>query len=182
VQNGKPVAGVEVALTPRQSWEGGMDLAISGSVFDETRIGTRDDGSFVIPNVPAPGQWIVYAKMESVASRGATKPVVIATSHDQQEVNAGDIAIQPAYRLRGRIILSDGQKIASGMRVYLGSDVTRDTQSMLLPADGSFEFKGLAQGSYSVWAAVAGYVRTKESPEQAIVDRDIDHFDLTLHR
>jgi hypothetical protein len=180
MRNGKPVAGVEIGLTPRESWQGGMDLTISGSVYDESRIGTRDDGSFAITNVPAPEKWIVYAKMESIASQGATDPVVIATSHDNQEVNVGDIEIKLGYRLRGRVVLSDGKQIADGMRVYIGSDVTRDTQSLLLPADGSFEFKGLAEGSYSLWAAVKGYARPTDGPDKAIVDRDIDHFDVSL--
>ena len=173
MENGKPVAGVEIGVTPRESWQGGMNLAISGGVYDEILIGTRDDGTFAITDVPAPEEWIVYAKMASIASQGATDPVVIAPSHDNQEVNVGDIQIKHGYRLRGRVALSDGKQIADGMRMYISSDVTRDTQSLLLPADGSFEFKGLAGGSYSLWAAVKGYARPKDGQDKAILDRDI---------
>lgn len=118
--------------------------------------------------------------MGSIESHGATLPLVIATSRDNQEVNVGDIEIKHGYRLGGRVTLSDGKQIADGMRVFIESDVTRDTQSWLLPPDGSFEFRGLAEGSYSIWAAVKGYDRSKDSQDKTIVDRNIDHFDVSL--
>ena len=180
MQNGRPIAGVEIGLTPPEPFQVGANLTISGGVYDEIRIGTREDGSFAITNVPAPGEWIVYAKMGSIESHGATLPLVIATSRDNQEVNVGDIEIKHGYRLGGRVTLSDGKQIADGMRVFIESDVTRDTQSLLLPPDGSFEFRGLAEGSYSIWAAVKGYDRSKDSQDKTIVDRNIDHFDVSL--
>lgn len=99
VDNGKPVGGAEIGLSPRQAWRGMANLTISGSFYNEVPIGTQEDGTFAITNVPAPEEWNVYGKMESIASRGATDPVAIATTHDNQEVNLGDIQIRRGYRL-----------------------------------------------------------------------------------
>ncbi len=72
VQDGKPIGGAEIGLYgyPRGLFSG--NLKVVGSPYEEVRIGTRPDGTFEISNVPVPGNWYVYAKMASVASRGAT--------------------------------------------------------------------------------------------------------------
>jgi len=181
VENGKPVAGVEVGLRPKVSWTGKGNFDISGSPYDEIRIGTREDGSFVIAGVPAPEEWNIYGKMESIASRGATDPVALATTRDGREVNVGDLSIRHGYRLQGKVSLSDGKTIPDGMRVSISSDRTSDTQSVILPADGSFEFSGLAAGNYSVWSSVKGYERPKDRADlKASVSHDVDSFDVVL--
>ena len=73
-----------------------MNLTIIGDPYDEIRIGTQEDGLFVITNVPAPVDWYVYGKMESIAALGATAPVHCATTRDNEEVNVGDIESQQA--------------------------------------------------------------------------------------
>lgn len=67
----KPMAGAEIGLFPRNPGAGGVDIEIIGDPYEEIRIGTQEDGSFVIPNVPAPVNWYVYGKMESIAAIGA---------------------------------------------------------------------------------------------------------------
>jgi hypothetical protein len=179
VENGKPVAGVEIGLKPKEPFLGAMNLTIYGSPYGEIVIGTREDGTFAIPNVPAPGEWYLYGKMESISSRGATNPVAITSARNDQEINVGDIRIEHGYRMRGKVRLSDGKPIADGMRMYIGSD--QDSQSVLLPADGSFEFTGLAAGKYSLWSNVKGYQAPKGTPDlTASIDHDVDHFDVVL--
>jgi hypothetical protein len=179
VENSKPVAGVEIGLRPKEPVFGRTNLNISGIPYNEIRIGTREDGTFAIPNVPAPEQWYLYGKMESIASRGATDPVAVTTARNDQEINVGDIRIEHGYRMRGKVRLSDGKPIADGMRMYIGSD--HDSQSVLLPADGSFEFTGLAAGKYTLWSAVKGYQVPKGTPDlTASIDHDVDHFDVVL--
>jgi len=78
------------------------------------------------------------------------------------------------------VVLSDGKEIADGMRIYISSDVTRDTQSLVLPPDGHFEFSGLAGGSYSVWEAVKGYTQSNHDHDKAVVDRNVERFDVSL--
>jgi|SRR5450631_1986232 hypothetical protein len=181
VDNGKPVGGAEIGLGPSQPWFGEDNLAISGSFYDEIRIGTQEDGSFAITNVPAPEKWNIYGKMESIASRGATDPVAIATAHDNQEVDVGNIEIKRGYRLRGKVVLSDHKAVPDGMRIFITSDRARDVQTVLLAADGSFEFVGLAAGKYFLGPSVKGYKRQKDGAEiEALIDHDVDSFVIGL--
>lgn len=181
VGNGKPVAGVEVGLSPKDPWFGEGNLEILGSTYSEMRIGTRDDGTFAFANVPAPEQWNLFGKMESIAPLGATEPVAVATATDGQEVNVGDIQIKHSYRLRGKVTLGDGKPMADGMRIYISSDRARDSQSVLLAADGSFEFSGLAAGKYTLWTGVKGYDVPKGAADlTASIDHDVDGFFIVL--
>lgn len=157
VRDGKPVAGAEVGLIgyPRGIWGPGFKL--TGSPYDEIRIGTRSDGSFEIDNVPVPGNWYVYAKMESVAARGATGNVRCSTQENGKVLDIGDLALKPGYRVQGRVVLSDGKSIPDGMRVTISAQEAWDSQTLMLPPGGEFAFAGLAAGSYSIFASVKGY-------------------------
>lgn len=186
VDNGKPVAGAQIGLVPRQRG-GGAELKLFGSPYAEIRIGTQPDGTFLIPNVPAPVDWYIYGTMESIATRGGTGTVECATKTDNEDVNVGDIHITPGFRLRGKVVLSDGKSIADGMRVFISADTTRDSQTILLRPDGSFEFAGLASGKYVVAASVKGYRPPQwdyrsgqDRPGTVQVDRDIADFVLVL--
>src|SRR5579863_8390306 len=66
---------------------------IAGNELPEMRIGSRDDGTFVITNVTAGRIYDVYTKMESLADRGIAADLVeCQTSDDGQEIDLGDIA------------------------------------------------------------------------------------------
>jgi hypothetical protein len=196
VQNGKPIGGAEVGLigNPRGGW--GANLKMIGSPYQEIRIGTRPDGTFEIDNVPVPGNWYVYAKMESVANRGATGNAACATKRNDEVVSLADLRLKPAYHLGGRVALSDGKPIANGMRVTISSERAWDSQTAALPASGHFEFLGLAAGEYSIFASVKGYsapmravsFKTKDGrvltymapPPPVSIQHNIDNFVLTL--
>jgi len=181
VQNGKPVAGADIGLIPRESRSGGGNLAVSGSFYDEMRIGTQEDGSFVFANAPAPEHWYLYGRMESLAARGATDSIECATTRDNQEVNLGEVQVKHAYRLQGKVLLSDGKQVPEGMRVDIISRRTRDHQSTLISADGHFAFAGLALGDYLLFASVRGYALQKGNGEiVASVHGDVDKMDIVL--
>lgn len=201
IQNGKPVASAEVGLIGRPHGGFARNLELVGHPYNELRIGTEQDGTFAITNVPAPVDWYIYAKMESVATRGATGAVECATKHDQEIVDVGNLQIKPAHRLRGSVVLSDGNPIPDGMRVTISSETAWDDQTAMLPPDGRFEFLGLAVGNYSVFASVKGYTLQQTPPVQGkradgrvettiyapgvppplSVNHDVDDFVITLH-
>ena len=178
VNDSKPVAGAEVGLFPRNPFffgPGGL-----GSPYSEIRIGTQEDGSFAITNVPAPVDWYIYGKMDSIATRGATEPIECATKRDDEEVDVGDIQVKPGHRLRGKVVLSDGKPVPEGMRIIIASDRDLDSQTALLGTDGHFEFRGLPTGKYAISPAVKDYQLPQQTLE-ASIDRDIDSLVIVLH-
>jgi hypothetical protein len=146
VNQGKPVPATEIGLIARDKGGFGDNLKIVGNPYPEVRIGTQDDGTFLIPNVPVPVGWYVYAKMESIASLGATNPVESSTVRDGELLNVGDLQVIPGHRLRGRIRLSDGVRIPDGMRITIQSDRIWDSQTVLIAHDGTFDFMSIPHG------------------------------------
>ena len=155
VQDGKPVPNAEIGLAARQrGWSANLKLV--GYPLPEIRIGTNEDGTFAITNVPPGVEWYVYGKMESLAARGGAPIVECATKKDGEEIDLGDLSIAPALHLRGKVVLSDGKPIPAGMRVTVGSDRAFDSQTAVLREGGAFEFTGLAKGGYTISASVKG--------------------------
>jgi hypothetical protein len=70
VQDGKPVANAEVGLATH--------ARASGTTFSEVLIGTKEDGTFTITNVPAGRVWTLYPTMESLAARNIGAGIGIA--------------------------------------------------------------------------------------------------------
>jgi hypothetical protein len=157
VKLGKPVAGAEIGLVPRTPCAVGPHFSILGDCYDEVRIGTEADGSFVIPNVPTPVEWNVYGKMESLRALGATSSVECATRREGGEIDLGNIEVKPGHHLRGALRLGDGASVPTGMRITIGRTSGPDSQTVAIGADGRFEFVNLAEGKYNVMPSVRGY-------------------------
>ena len=88
VNRGKPVAGAELGLIARERGGFGGNLKIIGNPYEEIRIGTQQDGTFVITNVPTAVDWYVYGKMGiHQPLLGATQSV---TALDQARQRRGD--------------------------------------------------------------------------------------------
>jgi hypothetical protein len=174
VLDGKPVAGAEFVLSSHSR--------TSGTVFKDIRIGTNEKGEFSITNAPPGRVWDLFPSMDSLAPKGLAAGVTfVATKDDGQHVNVGDILAKRGHALRGRIVLADGSPIPAGMTVSLFADRIPDRQSATLPPDGSFEFKGLASGIYTLSPAVKGYDR--RDPEQRIellIEGDTKDLNVTL--
>lgn len=180
VNHGKPVAGAEVGLIPRARGGYTKKLEIYGTPpYGEVRIGTLEDGSFVIPNVPAPVEWFVYGKMESIAALGATGPVECATVRDGEEVNVGDLEIQRGYHLAGKVMLMDGGTLSEGMRITILAERTFDSQTVSIGRDGYFEFVGLPKGASKILTSVKGY-HLHANKDTVSINRDVDDFIINL--
>jgi small nuclear ribonucleoprotein (snRNP)-like protein len=181
VQDGKPVGDAEIGLIGKERGGFGAGLEIVGDMYPEMRVGTQQDGTFAISDVPTGVQWLVYAKMESVASRGASKPKACITTRPNEIVDVGDIQLHQGHRLQGKVVLSDGKSVPDGMRFILGSRIVWDTQIASLDRDGRFEFLNLPDGDYSIGPAVRGYsLPGSQDDLQISVQRDIDNLVVTL--
>jgi hypothetical protein len=176
VQFGKPIADAEMGLITK-------DRNMLGS-FPEARIATRSDGRFEFANVAVPNDWLLYAKMDSIATKGATVPVSCHTI-DGDDIDVGDISVMPGHRVRGRVILTDGKRIADGMQIRIDSEEAWDTQSVLLPPDGRFEFKNVPTGEYHLDPGVKGYYLSKKNPNlswtiEGRIDSDLNDFIILI--
>jgi hypothetical protein len=181
MEDGKPVSGAEIGLIAREQGGFGADLNMVGNAYAEMKIGTQEDGSFAITGVPSRGEWYVYGKMESIASRGATEPVVCTTTKNNELVDVGELEVKPGHRLQGKVVLSDGKLIPEGMRIFITSDQGRDSQKAILGTDGHFQYAGLRRGKYSINLAVKGYTLPQGALEVAIsIDRDVDNWAIVL--
>lgn len=163
--DGKPAANVEVGVMAHSRR--------AGTGFPEMVIGTREDGTFAITNVPVGRILYVYPKMESLAPLGfAGNPAPLETKDDGQEIHMSDLKLQPAYMLRGKVVLSDGAAVGREMRVTIGSDEIMDSQMVVLGPDGTFEFRGLSRGVYTLMPGVRNYQLAEGDTGEVLVDRD----------
>jgi hypothetical protein len=180
---GKPVANAEIGLIAQERGGFGAALKVFGDPYEEIRIGTQEDGTFTISNVPAPVNWYVYGKMESLAAIGASLPVKCATAKDGEAINVGDLELHPGYTVRGTVTLNDGAAIPAGMRVSLGASDGFDTQTVSIAADGSFEFSNVPRGKYGIFPSVRGYdLPGGKYTMEAEVAGDIAGFRMALDR
>jgi hypothetical protein len=170
--DGKPVANAEVGITTHTH--------LSGSTYDELRIGTNDDGTFIITGVPAGRIWMLYPKMESLTAQNiGANALPFETKDDGEDVNIGKIELKPAYSLRGRVVLTDGKSIPPDMHVTISADQAWDNQIVSIDADGTFEVRGLPPGVFSISAGVRGY-HSPERVTEVLVNRDIDNLVLRM--
>lgn len=179
MDHGTPVAGAEIGLMARNRGGFGGNLKVIGDPYEEIRVGTQPDGSFVLADVPAPVDWYLYAKMESLTKGRSTESAKCATKYPGEVVDAGELSVDAGHRLRGTILLSDGAKIADGMRVIIASDEAWDSQVVPLHPDGSFEVDGLPTGHYDISPSVRGYESLKPVRNLS-VDHDISEFKMLL--
>jgi len=173
VRNGEAVAQAEIGLSTHSQ--------IAGETLPEVRIGTGDDGRFALTGIPPGRVWYLYAKMDSLASRGLVADIVeCATKSDGQDLKLGDISVRPAYTLRGKVVLSDGKPIPPDMRINLFSDRVPDSQSLTLASTGVFEFKGLGRGVYRLLPSVRGYEARDPQSLELLIEGDVNGFETSL--
>jgi hypothetical protein len=171
MHNGKPLANVQMGLCGQSR--------LMGEFFSEVRIGTDAQGRFLFPNVPVPGKWYVYPKMESIVALGSAQPGRISTEDDGEIVKVEEIVLRPGRRVRGQVILTDGKPIAEGMTIGVFADMAWDGQTIPLGADGRFEFRNLPTDDFSITPAVKGYRLSRKNPNlswslEGFIDSDID--------
>jgi hypothetical protein len=113
VQDGKPVPDAEIGLVGQKQGGFAEALTVVGDPYPEMRVGTQQDGTFIVSDVPAGVQWFVYPKMESVATKGASEPKACITTRPSETVDVGEISLRTGYRLEGRVVLTEAHGMDS---------------------------------------------------------------------
>lgn len=165
VYQGKPVSKAEVGLLSHNRR--------SGTGYPEVRIGTQEDGTFAITNVPAGRIWVAYPKMESLAERNlAGRSLALETKDNGEDVNVGDIELAPSFKVSGQVVLTDGKPIPAGMRILLLAENGFDSQTALLPPDGAFEFSGVPAGVHTLNPQLKGYEFPEGYEQETLIKGD----------
>lgn len=163
--NGTAVAQAEVVMIPLGHF--------NEEIFSDMRVGTDKAGSFAFTNVPAHRIWGLYPAIESLGNRNLTAaPHWSESLADRQVVNVGRITLHPGFSVSGKIVLVDGKDVPAGMHVTINSQWTVTNRVTLIAPDGSFEFRTLAPGIYSLMVGINGYTPRDDSPRQFLVERN----------
>jgi hypothetical protein len=163
--NGTPIANAEVVMISHPD-TGDQD-------FSDMRVGTDKDGSFAFTNVAPRRIWGIYPAVESLQGRNLTAGFRwCETIADRQVVNVGRITLRPGFSLGGKIVLVDRQDVPPDMHVTIKPEWTVTNRLTSIAPDGTFEFKTLAPGIYSLDVGINGYSPTPDSPQALLVERD----------
>jgi uncharacterized GH25 family protein len=178
VRNGQPVKDVTFGLVTK-------DRACGNNLRCE-ELATDKDGLFVLPNVPAGREFVLYATMDSLHGEGAVTSKIFTTGASGTKLELGKLEVQPAHRVAGRVTLSDGKPIPAKTRLFLGREDAWDHTEAELDAEGRFEFRGVPAEAVGLSVRVAGYKFSKRNASLdwlngGLVGRvDGDIIDLTL--
>jgi len=176
-RHGQPVKGVVMGLVTKERG--------CGEFLRGDELATDKDGFFLLPNVPSGREFVLYAKMDSLAG-GAVPTKIFTTGATGSELDLGKLEVQPAYRVAGRLVLADGKPIPAQTRLSLGREDAWDHAEAVLDAEGHFEFRGVPAESVGLNVRVPGYKFSKLNASLdwlngGLVGRvDGDILDLTL--
>jgi len=153
---GKPVKDVQVGVTT-------VDRTC-GNFFRLDELATDKEGFFLLPNVPPDRDFVLYAKMESLRGQGTIPSKNFNTGKTGAEMKLGKLAVQPAYRVAGRVVLSDGMPVPPNTRLLLGREQAWDHTEAVLDADGRFEFTDVPAEPVGLSVRIKGYKFSKRNP------------------
>ncbi len=155
-KEGRPVKGVQVGVTT-------VDRA-AGNFFRLDELATDKDGFFLLPNVPPDRDFVLYAKMASLRDQGAVPSKTFNSGKTGTEVKLGKLSVQPACRVAGRVVLSDGKPVPVNTRLFLGREGAWDHTEALLDAEGRFEFTDVPSEAVGLSVRIKGYKFSKRNP------------------
>lgn len=149
IKDGKPQPGIGVGL---------VSIDRSDNFTGNYDTQTGPDGRFVFLNVPPYQMYYAYSLMDSSQTNHAIAPVQrVRVAADGSTRDLGDLELQPGIRLKGRIILSDGQPVPAATQLYVGREGAWDVRNIVLNPDGSFDLEGIPRESISLGVNIRGY-------------------------
>lgn len=117
---------------------------------------TRADGTFSIPVVTANQPVFIYGKMDSIKDKGSLKRIELTTGENGTVLDTHDLEIGQAYKIDGRITLSDGKALPAASKINLGRQGIWDGESVELQPDGRFQFVGIPEERISLNPMIPG--------------------------
>jgi hypothetical protein len=156
VRDGKPVTNAVVAMSTVER-EAGKHLHDFEAVTDA-------EGAFAILSVTPELDYYLFGKMASLGSAGSFPARRIKTGATGTTIDAGIIPLAAAHTLKGRVVLTDGERVPPKTRLYLGREDAWDYTEAMVADDGTFEVSGLPAESISLSVRMRGYKSSHKNP------------------
>jgi hypothetical protein len=144
-----------------------------GNYFSGYVAATDENGNFQILNVPPDREFVIFTTMNSLHGNGALPNHIVTTGDSGAVNNLGELDVQPAFKVAGRIVLSDGKPVPPETKLLLSRQNAWDSTQVTLGGDGSFEFKGVPAEAVSLSLRVKGYKLAKTNPSLDWLNGDI---------
>jgi beta-lactamase regulating signal transducer with metallopeptidase domain/peroxiredoxin len=148
VRDGHGVSGVSVGVLQADR---GMEKHLG-----PYQIGTDAEGRFSLPNMPAGQKLRIYGIMDTLREMGAVANREFESAKDGVS-QVGDLPIEKAYRLSGRVALADGKPVPPHTRVMIVRDGTRDSTFAETDAEGHFVATGIPPEIIEIFINIPGY-------------------------
>lgn len=129
-------------------------------------IGTDEDGRFGFQTIPPGREYYVYTFMKDAATNGGVASVrKIRAGRDGETTAIGNLVVQPAFRIAGRLIQPNGAPLPAGTRIMLGREQAWDQlPNVDVAADGRFVFEGVPMESVAISPRLKGYRLSRLNP------------------
>jgi hypothetical protein len=152
LQDGHPVANANIRLDNFG--------AESGSVAWNYSARTDDQGRFLFTNLPPNRSFGLHATMESLGDRGALSKRAGQVYDVGSTNDIGDLNLEPAFTVEGRIRLTDGKPIPTHSRLNLVRASMlglQDGLPLTVGPDGAFRFAGVPAEKTTIYLRIPGY-------------------------
>ena len=159
VKDGQAVAGVAVGLV---SADRGENFTGNYDTFSDA------EGQFHFFNVPPYHIYHVYTLMDRSVGEYVALATKIRVTADGTHKDIGDIPLLKGSRLKGKIQISDGKPLPTGVLMTLGRNGAWDSKTLTVAVDGTFETTGVPFEAYSLSLRVPGYTI---SPKNKSLDK-----------
>lgn len=155
LRNGTPVRDVRFGLVTKDR--------ICGNNLRCEELATDKNGFFLLANVPAGREFVLYAAMDSLHGEGGVASKIFTTGASGTKYELGKLEVQPAHRVAGRVTLSDGKPVPAKTRLFLGREEAWDHVEAELDAEGRFEFRGVPAEAVGLSVRIPGYKFSKRN-------------------
>lgn len=159
LNNGRPMSELTLTLTTQDR---SMD-----NYLGNIEIATDEEGRFTLEHLPSNNSFWLTTQMKEVSSQGITlPPTSVKSGADGSSMDLGDVQMKPAFKISGRIILSDGKPVPDKVRLSVSVENSSDSHQVEVDDEGEFEIGGVPATGISLWLRAPGSHVSAKNPNK----------------